>query len=82
MEVTPTLEQDIRKGQLEDEKVKQIKLLMESGKASNFSVDGQGTLWLGKRIVVPDLRPIKELILREAEGETTVTEDYTKFALE
>ena len=66
LEVTPTLGQDIRNGQPEDEKVKQVKLLMESGKASNFSVDGQGTLWLGKRIVVPDLKPIKELILREA----------------
>jgi hypothetical protein len=40
--------------------------LIRDNKTSDFSEDSQGTLWLGKRICVPNLKPIKELILREA----------------
>jgi hypothetical protein len=29
--------------------------------------DSQGTLWLGKHMCVPNLKHIKELILREAQ---------------
>jgi hypothetical protein len=31
-----------------------------------FSKDEYGTLWRGKRICVPDVKEIRELILREA----------------
>jgi len=48
MEVDSTLEADIRKGQLEDEKIKEIKQLIKPNKTSDFSEDAQGTLWLGK----------------------------------
>jgi hypothetical protein len=41
--------------------------LIQDNKTSDFSEDSQGTLWLGKRICVPDLKPIKESILREAD---------------
>jgi hypothetical protein len=40
--------------------------LIQDNKTSDFSEDSQCTLWLGKRICVPNLNPIKELILREA----------------
>jgi hypothetical protein len=40
--------------------------LIQDNKTSDFSEDSQGTLWLGKRICVPDLKPNKESILREA----------------
>jgi hypothetical protein len=40
--------------------------LIRDNKTSDFSEDSQGTLWLGKRICVPNLKPIKESILREA----------------
>jgi hypothetical protein len=40
--------------------------LIRDNKTSAFSEDSQGTLWLGKRICVPNLKPIKESILREA----------------
>jgi IS30 family transposase len=40
--------------------------LIRDNKTSDFSEDSQGTLWLGKRICVPNLKPIKELIIREA----------------
>jgi hypothetical protein len=65
MEVEPTLEAEIREGQLEDAKLKEIRQLLWDNKTNDFSKDGQGTLWLGKRICVPNLKHIKELILRE-----------------
>jgi hypothetical protein len=40
--------------------------LIRDNKISDFSEDNQGTLWLGKWICVPNLKYIKELILREA----------------
>jgi hypothetical protein len=66
MEVEPTLEVEIREGQLEDAKLKEMRQLIRDNKTSAFSEDSQGTLWLGKRICVPNLKPIKESILREA----------------
>jgi hypothetical protein len=66
MEVVPTLEVKIREGQLEDAKLKEIQQLIWDIKTSDFLEASQGTLWLGKRICVLDLKPIKEPILREA----------------
>jgi hypothetical protein len=51
---------------LEDAKLKEIRQLIQDNKTSDFSEDSQGTLWLGKRICVPNQKPIKESILREA----------------
>jgi hypothetical protein len=70
MEVDSTLEQDIRKGQLEDAKIQEIKEHIEEEKALGFSIDEQGTLWYKKRICVPEAKEIKELILREAHDST------------
>jgi hypothetical protein len=66
LEVTPTLEQEIRKGQLEDEKLKEIAENIVLGKAPGFRMDENGTLWFGKRICVPKVKTIREAILREA----------------
>jgi hypothetical protein len=66
MEVEPTLEVEIREGQLEDAKLKEIRQLIRDNKTSAFSEDSQGTLWLGKQICVPNLKIIKESILRKA----------------
>jgi hypothetical protein len=66
MEVDPTLEAEIREGQLEDAKLKEIRQLIQDNKTNDFSEDGQGILWLGRRICLPNLKHIKELILREA----------------
>jgi ligand-binding sensor domain-containing protein len=62
MEVEPTLEAEIR-GQLEDAKLKEIRQLIKDNKTSAFLEDSRGTLWLGKRICVPNLKHLKELIL-------------------
>jgi hypothetical protein len=63
MEVEPTLEAKIRKGQLEDAKLKEIRQLIKDNKTNAFLEDSRGTIWLEKRICVPNLRHLKELIL-------------------
>ena len=49
--IKPTLEQEIRKGQLEDEKLKEIAENMVLGKAPGFTMDENGTLWFKKGYV-------------------------------
>jgi hypothetical protein len=79
MKVELTLEVEIWEGQLEDAKLREIWQLIRDNKTSDFSKDRQGTLWLGKRICVPNLKPIKELILREAHDSTySIHPDSTK----
>jgi hypothetical protein len=58
MEVEPTLEAEIREGQLEDAMLREIWQLIQNNKTSDFSEDSQGTFWLGKRICVPNQKPI------------------------
>ena len=65
MEIDLALEQDIKKGQLEDEKILEIKQLI-IGKAPNFSIDEQGTVWYKHRICVSDIKSIRDTILKEA----------------
>jgi hypothetical protein len=64
MEADSTLEQDLRKGQLKDAKIQEIKEQIMEDKALGFNVDG--TLWYNKCIGVPKVKEIRELILREA----------------
>jgi hypothetical protein len=61
--IEPMLEQDIRKGQLEDEKLKEIAEDVVLGKAPGFRLDENGTLWFGKRICVPKVKAIRDTIL-------------------
>ena len=66
LELESTLEQEIRKGQLEDVEIKEIKEIMEKGKAPDFTEDDQGTIWFRNRICVPDVKDLRETILKEA----------------
>ena len=66
MEIEPTLEKEIREGQLIDAKIKEIKILIGLGKAPDFTEDEQGTVWFRNRICVPDIDRLRELILKEA----------------
>jgi hypothetical protein len=66
IEVDSTLKQDIRKGQLEDAKIQEIKEQIKEDKAPGFSVHEQGTLWYKKRLCVPEVNEIRGLILGEA----------------
>jgi hypothetical protein len=66
MEVDSTLEQDIRKGQLEDAKIQEINEQIKEDKALGLNVDDQGTLWYKKCLRVLKVNEIRELILCEA----------------
>jgi hypothetical protein len=64
MEVELTLEAEIREGQLEDAKLKERRQLIQDNKTNDFMEDSQGTVWLGRRICVPNQKHVMELILR------------------
>jgi hypothetical protein len=68
IELEPTLEQDIRKGQKADEKIKEIRQLIIDGKGPYFREDAEGVVWFKDRLCVPDITSIWELILKEAHG--------------
>ena len=51
---------------MEDEKIKEIAELITIGKAPGFQLDDLGTVWFRKRICVPAIKSIREMILREA----------------
>jgi polyhydroxyalkanoate synthesis regulator phasin len=65
MEVESTLEQEIHKGQESDEKIKEIKTQISLGKAPDFTEDEQDTVWFKKRICVPEVEHLRQLILGE-----------------
>jgi hypothetical protein len=63
MEVGSTLLQDIWKGQLEDEKILEIKQNIKADKSPRFTKDDQGVLWYKGRICVPIIKEPKDKIL-------------------
>jgi hypothetical protein len=66
MEVGSSLLQEFRRGQLEDEKVQEIKRNIKKEKSPGFSEDDEGVLWYKGRICVPDVKELKDKIHREA----------------
>jgi hypothetical protein len=66
LEVQSTLEQEIRKWQLDDAGIQKIKESMKQGEAPDFTEDEQGTVWFKNRLCVPETRDLIETILREA----------------
>jgi hypothetical protein len=66
IELEPTLEQDIRKGQKDYEKINEIQQLIIDGKGKDFREDAEGVDWLKDMLCVPDIKSIRELILKEA----------------
>jgi hypothetical protein len=66
IELEPTLEQDIRKGQKDDEKNNEIRQLIINGKSPDFHEDAEGVVWFNDRLCVLDIKSIRELILKEA----------------
>ena len=51
IEVEPTLEQEIRKGQTGEAKIQEIKDLITEGRGPKFTEDEQGTVWSRTRYV-------------------------------
>jgi hypothetical protein len=66
IELEPTLEQDIRKGQKDDEKINEIRQLIIDGKGLDFREDAEGVVWFKDRLCVPNITSIQKLILKEA----------------
>jgi hypothetical protein len=66
MEVGSSLLQEIRRGQLEDEKVQKIKHNINEEKSPGFSEDDEGVLWYKGRICVPNINELKDKKLHEA----------------
>jgi hypothetical protein len=53
MSSSPTLEQDIRKGQKDGEKINEIRQLIINGKGPDFREDAEGVVWFKDRCVFP-----------------------------
>jgi polyhydroxyalkanoate synthesis regulator phasin len=60
------LEDQIRQAQNGCQEIVEVKNLMERGKAADYHLDEQGTLWLKKCICVPRSQEIRNSILKEA----------------
>jgi hypothetical protein len=70
IEVGSNLLQEIRKGQVEDEKIQEIKRNIKEEKSPDFTEDGEGVLWYKGRICVPNVMELKDKILHEAHEST------------
>jgi hypothetical protein len=66
MEVGSNLLQDICRGQVEDENIQVIKRNIKEDKLPYFLEDHQGVLRYNGRIYVPNIKELKDKILREA----------------
>jgi hypothetical protein len=66
IDVKSTLEQEIRKGQIGDAKIQEIKDLITEGRGPEFTEDEQDTVWFKDQICVPDIESLRETILKEA----------------
>jgi hypothetical protein len=70
MEVGSSLLQDIRRGKVEDEKIKEIKHNIMEEKSPRFLEDEQGVLWYKGRICIRNIKELKDKILHEAHEST------------
>jgi hypothetical protein len=66
IDVEPTLEQEIHKGQIGDAKIQEIKDLITEGGGPEFTENEQGTVWFKDGIYVPEIVNLRETILKEA----------------
>jgi hypothetical protein len=66
MEVGSSLLQEIHKGQVEDEKIQDIKRNIKEEKSPGFLEDDRGVLWYKGNIYVTNVKELKDKILCEA----------------
>jgi hypothetical protein len=66
VELEPTLEQEIKEAQKNDEKISEIRQLILEGRGKYFWEDAEGVIWFKDRLCVPNVQSIRELILKEA----------------
>jgi hypothetical protein len=60
MEVGSNLLQEIQKGQVEDDKIQEIKRNIKEEKQSGFFKNEGGVLWYRGRICVPNVKELKD----------------------
>jgi hypothetical protein len=60
------LEQEIRKGRIDDAKIKEIKDLITEGRGPDFTKDDQGMILFKNQICVLEIDSLRETILKEA----------------
>jgi hypothetical protein len=65
VELEPTLEREIKEGQKDDENINKIRQLILEGRGKDFREDEEGVIWFKDRLCVPDIKPIRKLILKE-----------------
>jgi hypothetical protein len=65
MEVGSSLLQEIHRGQVEDEKIQEIKHNIKEENSPEFSKDEKGVLWYKGRICVPTVKELKDKVLHE-----------------
>jgi hypothetical protein len=70
MEVGSSLLQEIHRGQVEDEKIQEIKCNIMEEQSHSFLEDKEGVLWYKGRICVPNVKELKNKILRKAHEST------------
>jgi hypothetical protein len=66
IELEPTLEQEIKEAQKNDEKISEIRRLILDGRGKDFREDAEGAIWFKDLLCVPNVQSIRELILKEA----------------
>jgi hypothetical protein len=66
VELQPTLEQEIKEAQKNDEKIDVIRLLILEGRGKDFWEDAESVVWFKDRLCVSNVQSIRELILKEA----------------
>jgi hypothetical protein len=66
LRVKYTLEDQIQQAQNGCLDIEEVKNLMTRGKAADYRLDEQSTLWLKDRICVPRSKEIRDSILKEA----------------
>jgi hypothetical protein len=70
MEVGSSLLQEIHRGQVENEKIQEIKHIIKEEKSPSFLEDDRGVLWYKGRICVPNVKELQDKILCEAHEST------------
>jgi hypothetical protein len=66
VELEPTLEQEIKEAQKNNEKINEIRQLILEGRGKDFREDVEGVVWFKDRLCVPNVQSIQELILKKA----------------
>jgi hypothetical protein len=66
VKLEPTLERENKDAQRNDEKINEVWHLILEGRGKDFREDVEGMTWFKDLLCVPNIKSIRELILKEA----------------